>query len=35
MDSFDTVMGITNTNYLTSNASPQQKKEKFSVVAFD
>ena len=32
---FDTVMGITNTTYLTSNASPQQKKETFSVVAID
>ena len=31
----DTVMGITNTTYLTSNASPQQKKETFSVVAID
>ena len=31
----DTVMGITNTNYLTTNASPQIKKETFSVVAFD
>ena len=31
----DTVIGITNTSYLTSNASPMQKKETFSVVAFD
>ena len=31
----DTVMGIANTNYLTSIASPQQKKETFSVVAID
>ena len=31
----DTVMGIANTTYLTSNASPQQKKETFSVVAID
>ncbi len=31
----DTVMGITNTTYLTSTASPQQKKETFSVVAID
>ena len=28
-------MGIANTNYLTSIASPQQKKETFSVVAID
>ena len=28
-------MGIANTSYLTSNASPQQKKETFSVVAID
>ena len=31
----DTVMGIANTTYLTSSASPQQKKETFSVVAID
>jgi len=31
----DTVMGIANTTYLTSIASPQQKKETFSVVAVD
>ena len=31
----DTVMGITNNTYLTSTASPQQKKETFSVVAID
>ncbi len=31
----DTLMGIANTTYLTSNASPQQKKETFSVVAID
>jgi len=31
----DTVMGIANTTYLTSIASPQQKKETFSVVALD
>ena len=31
----DTVMGITNTTYLTTNAIPQQKKETFSVVAID
>tara|TARA_B100000963_G_scaffold92285_1_gene79420 strand:- start:144 stop:1637 length:1494 start_codon:yes stop_codon:yes gene_type:complete len=31
----DTVMGIANTTYLTSTASPQQKKETFSIVAID
>jgi gliding motility-associated-like protein len=31
----DTVMGISNTSYITSNANPQQKIETFSVVAFD
>ena len=31
----DTVLGINNTFYLTSNAILSSKKEKFSVVAFD
>ena len=31
----DTVLGLTNTNYTTTNANPQNKIETFSVVAFD
>ena len=31
----DTVMGISNTSYTTTNANPQQKIETFSVVAID
>lgn len=31
----DTVFGLTNTNFTTTNANPQNKIETFSVVAFD
>lgn len=31
----DTVLGLTNTNYTTSIANPQNKIETFSIVAFD